>query len=54
MLHSYLDPLVLKAYRIPHLPFDQLPPLADYDTSQVLKARSFPVCVIYLPDLCKF
>ncbi|PBK77153.1 hypothetical protein ARMSODRAFT_949046 [Armillaria solidipes] len=42
MLHSYLDPLVLKAYRIPHLPFDQLPPLADYDTSQVLKARSFP------------
>ncbi|KAK0473305.1 hypothetical protein IW261DRAFT_1342846 [Armillaria novae-zelandiae] len=42
MLHSYLDPLVLKAYWIPHLPFDQLPPLADYDTSQVLKARSFP------------
>ncbi|KAK0208414.1 hypothetical protein DFS33DRAFT_1411920 [Desarmillaria ectypa] len=42
MLHSYIDPLVLKAYRIPHLPFDQLPPLADYDTSQVLKARSFP------------
>ncbi|KAK0465231.1 uncharacterized protein EV420DRAFT_1637381 [Desarmillaria tabescens] len=42
MLHSYLDPLVLKAYRIPHLPFDQLPPLSDYDTSQVLKARSFP------------
>ncbi|PBK69165.1 hypothetical protein ARMSODRAFT_1019154 [Armillaria solidipes] len=42
MLHSYLDPLVLKAYRIPHLPFDQLLPLADYDTSQVLKARSFP------------
>ncbi|KAG7450174.1 P-loop containing nucleoside triphosphate hydrolase protein [Guyanagaster necrorhizus] len=42
MLHSYLDPLVMKAYRIPHLPFDQLPPLADYDTSQVLKARSFP------------
>ncbi|KAJ7650107.1 multidrug resistance-associated ABC transporter [Roridomyces roridus] len=39
---SFLDPLVLLAYRLPHLSFDLLPPLADTDYSQNLKARGFP------------
>ncbi|KAK0452213.1 hypothetical protein EV421DRAFT_1888046 [Armillaria borealis] len=29
------------AYHVAHLPYDQLPPLADYDASKYLKARSF-------------
>ncbi|KAJ7061977.1 hypothetical protein C8F01DRAFT_986919, partial [Mycena amicta] len=41
MSYSFLDPIVKLAYRIPHLPFNQLPPLPDYDASNVLKARAF-------------
>ncbi|VDC01967.1 unnamed protein product [Peniophora sp. CBMAI 1063] len=33
---TYLQPTVSLAYRVPHLPFDRLPPLADYDHAQVL------------------
>ncbi|GLB36501.1 putative atp-binding cassette [Lyophyllum shimeji] len=40
--YSFLDPIVFLAYRVPHLSHDQLPPLADYDHAQVLKAKSFP------------
>ncbi|KAJ7049448.1 hypothetical protein C8F01DRAFT_1352344 [Mycena amicta] len=39
--YSFLDPIVKLAYRIPHLPFNRLPPLPDYDASNVLKARAF-------------
>ncbi|KAK0192591.1 hypothetical protein F5146DRAFT_1102469 [Armillaria mellea] len=39
--YSWLDPVVKAAYHVAHLPYDQLPPLADYDASKYLKARSF-------------
>ncbi|KAK0480768.1 hypothetical protein IW261DRAFT_1474488 [Armillaria novae-zelandiae] len=40
-LYFWMDPVVKAAYRVPHLPYDQLPPLADYDANKTLKARSF-------------
>ncbi|KAJ7147409.1 P-loop containing nucleoside triphosphate hydrolase protein [Mycena crocata] len=42
MLYSFLDPIVFLAYRIPHLAFDQLSPLSDYDYAENLKKRAFP------------
>jgi hypothetical protein len=39
----FLDPLIFKAYKVPHLAYEQLPPLADYDYAHVLKKKSFPV-----------
>ncbi|KAF9015463.1 ATP-binding cassette transporter [Cyathus striatus] len=41
-VYSFLDPIVFLAYRVPHLAYDQLPPLADYDYARNLVARSFP------------
>ncbi|CDO77193.1 hypothetical protein BN946_scf184747.g6 [Trametes cinnabarina] len=40
--YSFLDGIIFKAYRMPHLPFDELPPLADYDYAKNLVKRSFP------------
>ena len=31
----------MTAWRMPHLPYEELPPLADYDYAEHLKARSF-------------
>ncbi|KAI0258843.1 P-loop containing nucleoside triphosphate hydrolase protein [Gloeopeniophorella convolvens] len=42
-IHSYIDPLIWLAYRIPHLAHDQLPPIADYDKAKNLVKRSFPI-----------
>ena len=47
VLYTWLDPIVFKAYRVPHLPREELPPLADYDYSRNLKKKSFPVCSSY-------
>ncbi|KAF7377873.1 ATP-binding cassette transporter [Mycena sanguinolenta] len=41
-LYIFLDPIIALAYRIPHLDFDQLPPLCDYDEARHLKAKAFP------------
>ncbi|PBK67572.1 P-loop containing nucleoside triphosphate hydrolase protein [Armillaria solidipes] len=41
ILYFWLDPVVKAAYHVAHLRYDQLPPLADYDASKYLKARSF-------------
>ncbi|KAJ7693691.1 P-loop containing nucleoside triphosphate hydrolase protein, partial [Mycena rosella] len=41
MFYFFLDPIVFLAYRIPHLPYDKLPPLSDYDYSANLKAKNF-------------
>lgn len=43
LIFSFLDPLVFLAYRVPHLAFNQLPPLADYDYAHNLKVASFKV-----------
>ncbi|KAJ6504343.1 hypothetical protein C8R47DRAFT_1316459 [Mycena vitilis] len=40
--YFFLDPIIFLAYRIPHLSFDQLPPLCDYDSAENLKAQAFP------------
>ncbi|KZO93694.1 ATP-binding cassette transporter [Calocera viscosa TUFC12733] len=38
---TFLDPVIFAAYRQPKLPYEQLPPLADYDWSRHLAKRSF-------------
>ncbi|OJA20723.1 hypothetical protein AZE42_08491 [Rhizopogon vesiculosus] len=43
ILYTWLDPIIFKAYRVPHLPQEELPPLADHDYSRNLKKKSFPV-----------
>ncbi|KAF9802245.1 hypothetical protein IEO21_09909 [Rhodonia placenta] len=43
MLFSWLDELVIKAYRMPHLPVDELPPVADTDSAGNLVKRAFKV-----------
>ncbi|KAF8310670.1 ATP-binding cassette transporter [Clavulina sp. PMI_390] len=42
LLFSYMGPLVIEASKRPHLPFDDLPPLADVDRSRHLRAQTFP------------
>ncbi|KAJ7094121.1 P-loop containing nucleoside triphosphate hydrolase protein [Mycena epipterygia] len=42
VFYFFLDPLIFLAYRIPHLAFDQLPPLSDSDYAENLKAVAFP------------
>ncbi|KAJ7172815.1 hypothetical protein C8R43DRAFT_1208856 [Mycena crocata] len=42
MLFSFLDSTIWLAYRLPHLPYDRLPPLADTDYAENLKKRGFP------------
>ncbi|QRW00095.1 ABC transporter transmembrane region [Ceratobasidium sp. AG-Ba] len=39
--YQFLDSLIWKAYRARKLPYDELPPLADYDRAEYLKERSF-------------
>ncbi|KAJ6460983.1 P-loop containing nucleoside triphosphate hydrolase protein [Mycena sanguinolenta] len=41
-LYFFLDPIITLAYSIPHLDFDQLPPLCDYDEARYLKEKAFP------------
>ncbi|KAH9912641.1 uncharacterized protein B0H18DRAFT_889646 [Fomitopsis serialis] len=41
MLFLWLDPTVFEAYKVPHLPIEKLPPLADYDSAKHLVKRSF-------------
>ena len=43
LTYVFLDPTIWRAYRLPHLPHDQLPPLCDYDEARHLKARAYPV-----------
>ena len=45
--YRFLDPIIWKAYSIPHLPYEQLPPQADYDYAKNLVKRAFPVSVSY-------
>ncbi|KAH9939277.1 uncharacterized protein BXZ73DRAFT_76000 [Epithele typhae] len=42
LTYRFLDNIVFKAYRIPHLGWDQLPPQADYDYVKNLVKRAFP------------
>ncbi|CCM05744.1 uncharacterized protein FIBRA_07976 [Fibroporia radiculosa] len=40
LLTSWLDKTVIDAYRLPHLPVDRFPPLADSDHSQFVSAQA--------------
>ncbi|OSX63327.1 hypothetical protein POSPLADRAFT_1074001 [Postia placenta MAD-698-R-SB12] len=40
MMFTWLDKIVFKAYRVPHLPIEELPPLADYDQAHNLVQKS--------------
>ncbi|KAF8799457.1 multidrug resistance-associated ABC transporter [Phlegmacium glaucopus] len=39
---TYLDPVILLGYRVPHLRFDQLPPLSDSDYAKHITRDAFP------------
>ncbi|KAJ6589838.1 P-loop containing nucleoside triphosphate hydrolase protein [Mycena vulgaris] len=47
VFYFFLDPIIFLAYRIPHLKFEQLPPLCDYDDATNLKATAFPHLDVY-------
>ncbi|TFK34800.1 multidrug resistance-associated ABC transporter [Crucibulum laeve] len=41
-LYTFLDQIILTAYKTPHLSWNQLPPLSDGDCSKHLKEIAFP------------
>ncbi|KAI0711030.1 hypothetical protein C8T65DRAFT_739602 [Cerioporus squamosus] len=41
-IYAFLDSIIWKAYKVPHLPLDELPPIADYDHAKNLVKRAFP------------
>ena len=43
MIYSFLDPVIMEASRVPHLPYERLPALSDRDYAKNLVARAFPV-----------
>lgn len=45
-LYLWLDRFIWLGYRLPHLPLDQLPPMADYDLTKNLVTRSYKVCLL--------
>ncbi|KAJ7847132.1 hypothetical protein B0H14DRAFT_3676972 [Mycena olivaceomarginata] len=42
VFYFFLDPIIFLGYSVPHLKFDQLPPLSDYDYAENLKQRAWP------------
>uniref|UniRef100_A0A8H8CHL8 P-loop containing nucleoside triphosphate hydrolase protein n=1 Tax=Psilocybe cubensis TaxID=181762 RepID=A0A8H8CHL8_PSICU len=40
--YGYMNPVILEASKVPHLPHTRLPTLADYDCSGYLTAKAFP------------
>ncbi|KAF7305977.1 ATP-binding cassette transporter [Mycena chlorophos] len=47
-VYSFLDPIIFLGYRVPHLSYDQLPPLADYDYAKNLKKHAFRYMDVYV------
>ena len=43
VVYSFLDPLISEAYRVPHLSHERLPAIADYDRTEYLREKAFPV-----------
>ncbi|KAJ3931939.1 MAG: hypothetical protein NXY57DRAFT_961301 [Lentinula lateritia] len=41
VFYFFLDPVLFEARRVSHLPYDHLPPLADYDYAKNLRWRAF-------------
>ncbi|TBU23091.1 hypothetical protein BD311DRAFT_811015 [Dichomitus squalens] len=40
---TWLDNIIWKAYKVPHLPYEELLPIANYDCAKHLVARAFPI-----------
>lgn len=45
---TFIDPTIWRAYTLPHLSHDQLPPLADYDDAGYLIEQHLHVCMLSL------
>ena len=43
VFYTYLDPVIFLGARVPHLSYDQLPPLSDTDYAKHLTGNAFPV-----------
>ena len=41
--YSFLDPLVFEAYKVPHLSHERLSTIADYDRTEHVREKAFPV-----------
>ncbi|KIK62964.1 hypothetical protein GYMLUDRAFT_259735 [Collybiopsis luxurians FD-317 M1] len=41
LMYGFMDIVIIKAYRSPSLPYDDLPPLSDYDYAEYLKKKFF-------------
>ncbi|KAF8876218.1 hypothetical protein CPB84DRAFT_1853036 [Gymnopilus junonius] len=39
---SYANPVIMQGYRVPHLSYEQLPPLSDSDYASYLTGKAFP------------
>lgn len=48
LTYSYLDRLILQAFRVPHLKLEELPPLQEKHTAAFVCERAFPVCVFVM------
>lgn len=47
VFYFFLDPIIFLAYRLPHLPVEKMPPLADYDQAKHLIKNAFPVSTLH-------
>ncbi|KAH9918376.1 P-loop containing nucleoside triphosphate hydrolase protein [Epithele typhae] len=45
LTYGFMSTIVWTAYRMPHLPYDRLPELSDFDHLRNLIGSSFPVCL---------
>lgn len=48
---NFLNPVVFLANRVPHLAFDQLPPLLDSDEAKNLAKKALPVSLNLSSDI---
>ena len=48
LTYAFLSPVVWLAYRIPHLAYDMLPVMSDFDHLRNLVSHSFPVSGLLL------
>jgi len=46
-LWTFLDPFILKGSRMPRIPYEEFPPLADSDYAKNLRTMSFPYMDIF-------
>ena len=47
-VYTFVDSIIMEAYRVPHLSHEKLHPLCDYDRSKRLITNAFPVCTYRL------